>query len=431
MDGAALENESEDEQQPAAVRRLAEIMEEGGVLEYAQRANAVAQTAEQILANQGTPNAAYGSVGIVNGDEDAEPDDGQDVTERDPNDGAFEDAPGAFVLDDEQENALTGPEAVATLGAGAVLDASREEFSIRPGRAERFRTFISKQAKMRDSRDAAQNKLTDPAQIAAFNSGTRFRTGDHEEAASKLSAMLTPGGAKALNDGQRRAFDAIVAHLNGTNPTQLRCFVSGEGGTGKSHLIKALDLYARTRWGKTPGIFGACLKIAPTGSAAHNIRGYTWQSALGKTTSKNIPLNKALDQTKSDALQKKLRGVVLIIFDEVSMLGSEDLVEIDKRLQAAFNDPRPFGGRHILFTGDFFQLPPVNKVKLYTSDPSKRAAKAGRALWLQITEYFELTKNERQGASDPLPAMLSAARIGQVISQFNIITHAPSRLLRP
>ena len=29
--------------------------------------------------------------------------------------------------------------------------------------------------------------------------------------------------------------------------------VVGEGGTGKSYLIAALDLYARVQWGKTPG----------------------------------------------------------------------------------------------------------------------------------------------------------------------------------
>ena len=165
------------------------------------------------------------------------------------------------------------------------------------------------------------------------------------------------------------------------------------------------------------GGFGSCLKIAPTGSAAHNIGGYTWQSALGKTTKNSIPIGQALDQKKAQSLQRKLAGVKLVIFDEVSMLGAEDLVEIDKRLRAAAASSEPFGGCHILFTGDFYQLPPVKKTKLYntaTVSASNRRAFAGGALWRKVTSYYELSDNKRHGDSpDPhsLPAFLKGTRV--------------------
>lgn len=90
-----------------------------------------------------------------------------------------------------------------------------------------------------------------------------------------------------LNVEQRRAYDTAVEHISGETDKQLIMFLSGEGGTGKSKVIHTITLYTRILYGRTEGDWGAVLKTAPTGGAAHNIGGSTWQSALGSPSYHN------------------------------------------------------------------------------------------------------------------------------------------------
>ena len=61
----------------------------------------------------------------------------------------------------------------------------------------------------------------------------------------------------------------------------MRMFVSGEGGTGKSLLISLIMEFTNIFHGTQNGIYGAAVAVAPTGSAANVIRGFTWQSVYG------------------------------------------------------------------------------------------------------------------------------------------------------
>jgi len=88
-----------------------------------------------------------------------------------------------------------------------------------------------------------------------------------------------------FDDEQRKAYDTVKKALdqtNHSNRTQLIMFASGEGGTGKSHFIKAISEYANLKFGKTRGKYGRVIKWGPTGSSAYNIGGCTWQSGLKK-----------------------------------------------------------------------------------------------------------------------------------------------------
>jgi hypothetical protein len=59
-------------------------------------------------------------------------------------------------------------------------------------------------------------------------------------------------------------------------------FASGEGGTGKSHFIKAISEYVNLKFGKARGKYGRVIKWGPTGASAYNVGGCTWQSGLKK-----------------------------------------------------------------------------------------------------------------------------------------------------
>jgi hypothetical protein len=54
-------------------------------------------------------------------------------------------------------------------------------------------------------------------------------------------------------------------------------------------------------------------------------------------------------------MRSKFKGLQLLIFDEISMIGARALWEIHLRCQLACNDDtrrqKPFGGYHILFWG--------------------------------------------------------------------------------
>ncbi len=105
-----------------------------------------------------------------------------------------------------------------------------------------------------------------------------------------------------LNDGQRNVFDAVKdyyvqLHRFHTRqaldkPDQLRLFVSGPGGTGKSHVIKLLrELITRSSLQSLTKESPAVMLMAPTGVAAFNIQGLTVHRAL------NLPVQHGTNNT--------------------------------------------------------------------------------------------------------------------------------------
>ena len=131
-------------------------------------------------------------------------------------------------------------------------------------------------------------------------------------------------------------------------------FVTGPGGTGKTKLIHHLVDYAKSN----------CKNIqvcAMTGCAAIllNCGARTIHSWSGIKTGKGQK-----DAIVNSVLRNKnavnaWRKVQILIVDEVSMMSEKIfnvLNEIGKRARKSI---LPFGGIQLIFTGDFYQLPPV------------------------------------------------------------------------
>ncbi len=138
-----------------------------------------------------------------------------------------------------------------------------------------------------------------------------------------------------LNEEQLHAYEVARSHISGEIDSQMIMFLSGEGGTGKSKVIQVLTSYTRCLYGKTEGVFGAVLKTAPTGGAAFNIQGHTWQSALCNYGFGRLKIGQQLDDKTANRLSQNLRGIQLFILDEISFVGLEDLYEISARLRVA------------------------------------------------------------------------------------------------
>jgi ATP-dependent DNA helicase PIF1 len=99
------------------------------------------------------------------------------------------------------------------------------------------------------------------------------------------------------------------------------------------------------------------LVIAPTGTAAFNIDGYTIHSALEIPCNQNLSKYKDLSSKQKNSLETTLGDVRLIIHDEISLTGRTMFNYINSRMQDIKNKKtKLFGGVHYLAVGDLFQI---------------------------------------------------------------------------
>jgi hypothetical protein len=213
-----------------------------------------------------------------------------------------------------------------------------------------------------------------------------------------------------LNEEQERAFKIIANHSVIPSPAQLKMYIGGMGGTGKSQVLKAICAF-----------FSQCnenhrfLVVAPTGSAAALLAGSTYHSMLGINEKTGTTSNKVLAQVRS-----RLAGVTYIFLDEVSMLSCHSMYKISAQLCKVLNRPEiAFGGMNMIFAGDFGQLPPPmggENVSLYSRVVGQSATSLhaqeeamGRALWHQVTSVVMLRKNMRQQSCSIQDDMLRSA----------------------
>ena len=111
-------------------------------------------------------------------------------------------------------------------------------------------------------------------------------------------------------------------------------FLSGPGSVGKSHVIKLIHSDS-LKVLKLSGTFEPddviVLLTAPTGVAAFNIDGMTLHSALLLGRSKYSGFQ-PLSHDRLNTLRTKLSCLMLLIVDEVSMVGANMLLEIRRWL---------------------------------------------------------------------------------------------------
>ena len=128
--------------------------------------------------------------------------------------------------------------------------------------------------------------------------------------------------------------------------------LTGAAGTGKTYLLNTFIAQARKR-GKKVSV------TATTGLAATHLGGNTIHSWSGIGVSDHLPNNffERLSKTRRDVISK----TDVLIIDEISMLHDFRLDMIDKVLRTVRENDQPFGGIQLVMSGDFFQLPPVNR----------------------------------------------------------------------
>ena len=201
----------------------------------------------------------------------------------------------------------------------------------------------------------------------------------------------------SLNAAQCRAFKIATNHIGANDSEQLRMFISGMAGTGKTAVLRAIKRYFALR--NESHRFAV---IVPTGSAAAMIGGSTYHSLLDVN---DFHLGGSL--TTVAKTRQCLFEVDYIFLDEVSMISCKELYRIHNKLcQATNKTDVPFGGYNMIFAGDFAQLPPViggESAALYSGLQHVSAhvtgdqeSTIGKALWHQVTTVVILRENMRQ-----------------------------------
>ena len=151
---------------------------------------------------------------------------------------------------------------------------------------------------------------------------------------------------ETLSPEQSHAFELFKQGKN--------IFVSGPGGTGKTLLIKHIVKYCINQKIK----YQVC---ALTGCAALllNCNARTIHSWGGIKLAAGDP-NKVIESViKRNRVVKLWRTVRVLIIDEVSMMSKKIFEIIHEIACRARINRAPFGGIQVLFSGDFFQLPPI------------------------------------------------------------------------
>ena len=155
-----------------------------------------------------------------------------------------------------------------------------------------------------------------------------------------------------LSVERRRIIDLLKKH---GGEEQLIMLLTGPGGCGKSTCVSLAQKYCHAFCAHLVVMFNdmSFTLTSTTGSSAAIFGGATVHSAAYMNCNKI-----------TDAMRREWENVKVLVLDEVSFFKTTDMETLDKKLRQLKNENRPYGGLHIVFSGDFYQLQPGEFISL-------------------------------------------------------------------
>ena len=150
----------------------------------------------------------------------------------------------------------------------------------------------------------------------------------------------------SFNKKQKDAFEAMI---NGHN-----VFITGPGGSGKSHVINYFVNYFKNNLEKKDEKIHV---TSSTGLSSLLINGTTINqyAGIGVFDKENEYYVKRINRNK--AIRERWLNTKTLIIDEISMISSDFFEKLDILAQKIRKNKSPFGGIQIILSGDFLQLP--------------------------------------------------------------------------
>ena len=198
---------------------------------------------------------------------------------------------------------------------------------------------------------------------------------------------------------QQIAFDKYIQRKN--------IFITGPGGTGKSALIRYIEKDASRK--------GFDIQVcALTGCAAVLLecKAKTVHSWAGIGLA-NGPIEKTVAKVMRNRNSKaNWKSTDILIIDEISMMSQKLFETLDIIGKSVRKNQKPFGGIQLIFSGDFYQLPPVGN----KDEPETTAFCFQSPLWNQtfaLDDHVSLVKIFRQN-DDIYQRILNQIREGRL-----------------
>ena len=145
-----------------------------------------------------------------------------------------------------------------------------------------------------------------------------------------------------------------VTRQRRANKKQLISMLHGPGGSGKSACIGLLTAYAKEYIEN----FETDYKFTPQTIVITALTGVAASILQGETVHSRLYLNRNNITHEQIELWEETR---MVIIDEISFADRKTVNKMHRNLCRLKQNRAPFGGVHIIFSGDFRQLEPVNK----------------------------------------------------------------------
>jgi hypothetical protein len=176
--------------------------------------------------------------------------------------------------------------------------------------------------------------------------------------------------------------------------------LTGPAGAGKTYVLNQFIRIAKNN--------GMHVSVtATTGLAATHLGGTTihsWSS---------IGINDELPQGFVEHLSKGRKEIIaktdVLIIDEISMLHDYRLDMVDTVCRAIKAKDEPFGGIQVIMSGDFFQLPPINR-----GDSRSGGFVVGSKVWQLLDPTICYLEEQHRQDDEVLLDILNSLRAGEL-----------------